>query len=174
MCQPTTCCTHSAGPAPQGLSPLAPADTGGCCLNNMRMLYSCAGLHMDGKSRTCHPGRAMAAHHSHLLVACRSMLDICVRSIRKADCGTVIASRQATCSPKAWETGCTFVYKAACSSSLAFHVAMMCSYSAHAREYAVCEAYACSLCRHKGAHVCHEDNERNLLRITALACVSEK
>lgn len=33
----------------------------------------------------------------HLWVAWCSMLDIWVRSMRKADCGTVAASRQATC-----------------------------------------------------------------------------
>ena len=33
----------------------------------------------------------------HRGVLLRSMLEICERSMRKADCGTVAASRQATC-----------------------------------------------------------------------------
>ena len=115
-------------------------------------------------------GTAGAAEMTHLQVACRSMLDICVRSIRKADCGTVTASRQATC----WHTAslsfsCIFNTKL-CWNGQAVQSRVP---IAHPGENAVCEAYACSLCRHKGAHMCQENNQRNLLCVAALACVSK-
>ena len=50
----------------------------------------------------------MTSEGAHIGVLLRSMLEICERSMRKADCGTVAASRQATCAgaqPVPWACG---------------------------------------------------------------------
>jgi len=107
----------------------------------------------------------MTSEGAHIGVLLRSMLEICERSMRKADCGTVAASRQATCAARNRCHGH--------AGSVHRLVARLpCRVCMHPREDAVGQADARGPGGDEGAHVSQKHDEGDLLGAAALPWAS--